>query len=51
MKKVLNFNSSIKSKLIFSFVSLTLSSLLLMGIITYAKVVNQTKKRLYKFYS
>lgn len=44
MKKVLNFNSSIKSKLIFSFVSLTLSSLLLMGIITYAKVVNQTKK-------
>ncbi|AQS08865.1 methyl-accepting chemotaxis protein McpB [Clostridium saccharobutylicum] len=43
MKKVLNFKYSIKNKLIFNFVSLIVISLLLMGIITYAIVVNQTK--------
>jgi methyl-accepting chemotaxis protein len=44
MKKVLNSKYSIKNKLIFSFVSITIISLLLMGMITYTIVVSQTKK-------
>lgn len=44
MRRLLNIRYSIKGKLIFSFVSLIVSSLLLMGVITYGVVVNQTKK-------
>lgn len=44
MKRLVNIKNSIRGKLIFSFVSLIVSSLLLMGIITYAIVVNQIKK-------
>lgn len=44
MKRVLNVKYGIKAKLILSFVSLIVSSLLLMGIIIYGVVANQTKK-------
>lgn len=44
MKKVFNSKYSIKNKLIFSFVSITIISLLLMGMVTHALVINQSKK-------
>lgn len=44
MKKAFSLNLNIKNKLITCFVSLIVVSLLLMGIIVYAKVVNQTEK-------
>ncbi|MBB6625639.1 methyl-accepting chemotaxis protein [Clostridium gasigenes] len=43
MKKKFNFTSSLKKKLVLSFVSLTVVSILLMGLIIYQKVVIQTE--------
>jgi len=44
MNKVLKSKKSIKSKLIFNFVSILVASLLSMGIVNYAVVVKQTEK-------